>query len=84
MIKWSVSDISLFFEIILIVRFRKHDHYPLDESILRFFVSYYFLFLNVHKAWYVPRREKTCLRPACASAQSDQRLRYSLIGKSHT
>ena len=36
-----------------------------------------------------PRREKTCLRgvceqhrrrPACASAQSDQRLCYSLLG----
>ena len=44
------------------------------------------------KNTYGPRREKTCLRgvceqhgrrPACASAQSDQRPCYSLIGKYH-
>ena len=40
---------------------------------------------------YGPQREKTCLpgvcehrhRPACASAQSDQCLCYSLFGKYH-
>ena len=48
----------------------------------------------LHKLNYTigPRREKTCLRgfakkhrrrPACASAQSDQRLCYSLFGNSY-
>ena len=41
---------------------------------------------------YGPHREKTCLQgfannkgadPACASAQSDRRLCYSLFGKFH-
>ena len=68
--------------VILLIIFSKHRMWIL-------FSLFFFLWLLV---LYGPRREKTCLRrfakkqrrrPACACAQSDQRLCYSLLRKYH-
>ena len=79
LLRWSITRLL-----------RSLGHSSFSQNTAESFFFVLFIYIHVLKFWALAREnlssgvcEQQRRRPACASAQSDQRLWYSLIGKYH-